>query len=143
VLSAVRALGETDARLLPVALGLRHAHFALLVRMLAPGGAGVFVSDLVSSDSCPELLTCNDQDAASLMGTAIRMRNFFTGLNPYAILQMLVDTSELNAQVACVRLHEPWIWPIGKRAALAYAITFRRRANDGESYLWGQKFRDS
>jgi hypothetical protein len=134
VLSAVRALGETDARLLPVVLGLRQAHFALLVRMLAPGGTGVFVSDLVSSDSCPELLTCHDQDAAALMGTAIRMSNFFTGLNPYAIVQMMADTSELSEQVAGVRLHEPWIWPIGRRAALAYAITFRRRANVGEWY---------
>jgi hypothetical protein len=134
VLSAVRALGETDARLLPVVLGLRQAHFALLVRMLVPGGTGVFVSDLVSSDSCPELLTCHDQEAASLMGTAIRMSNFFTGLNPYAIVQMMGETSALRAQVACVRLHEPWIWPIGRRAALAYAITFRRCANVRELY---------
>jgi hypothetical protein len=129
VQSAVRATGETDVRLVPVVLGLRQAHFGWLARMLAPGGTGVFVSDLVSSDSCPELLTCNDQDAASLMDTAIRKRNFFTGLNPYAILQMVQDTGELNGQLTSLRLHDPWIWTIGKRAALVYAITFHRRGS--------------
>ena len=107
--SAVTALGESEPLLPFLVLAMREAHFRLLCNMVAPRGTVVFVSDLVSSDSCPELLAHSKDDLLPLMKAVIRDRNFFTGLNPYGILEMLGDTED------DLCLHSPWLWQISSR----------------------------
>ena len=120
--SAVTALGQPEPLLPLLALTMRKTHFGLLCRLVAPHGTVVFISDLVSSDSCPALLDPPKGGLPLLMETVVRQRNFFTGLNPYAIVGMLDGT------VDELCLHEPWLWQLGDwRAALVYALTFQRR----------------
>ena len=120
--SAVLALGESEPLLPLLVLTMRKTHFRLLCNMVAPGGTVVFVSDLVSSDSCPALLAHSKNDLQPLMEAVVRDRNFFTGLNPYAILGMLGETED------DLCLHPPWLWRMSsQRAVLVYALTFRRK----------------
>jgi len=120
--SVVLALGESEPLLPLLVLTMRKTHFRLLCNMVAPGGAVVFVSDLVSSDSCPALLAHSNNDLQPLVEAAVRDRNFFPGLNPYAILGMLGETED------DLCLHPPWLWRMSRqRAALVYALTFRRK----------------
>jgi hypothetical protein len=118
--SAVIAVGESHPLLPYIVLAMRNTHFRLLFDLAAPSGRVVFISDLVSSDSCPELLGHVKDDLRPLMEAVISNRNFFTGLNPYAIMEMVGETE----YDLC--LHSPWLWQISsQRAALVYALTFR------------------
>jgi len=120
--SAILALGEFEPILPLLALTMRETHFRLLCNMVAPHGTIVFISDLVSSDSCPALLDHLQDDLWPLMKEVICTGNFFTGLNPYAILRLLGKTETDFC------LHSPWLWQISnQRSALVYALTFRNK----------------
>jgi hypothetical protein len=98
--SAVLILGESEPLLPLLVLAMRKTHFRLLCNMVAPRGTAVFVSDLVSSDSCPALLAHSKDDLQPLMEAVVHDRNFFTGLNPYAILGC---SAKLRMIFACTR----------------------------------------
>jgi len=120
--SAVLALGVAEPVLPSLILELRKTHLRMLCGMAAPGGRVVFVSDLVSSDTCRDLLVSARDDIRPLMEAAVQAGNFFTGLNPFAIL------SRLPRNACDFELLDPWLWTLsGERAALVYAVTFKRR----------------
>lgn len=120
--SAVMALGQSEPLLPLLVLTMRKTHFRLLCDLVTSHGTVIFISDLVSSDSCPALLEHPEDGLQVLMETVIRQRNFFTGLNPYAILGMLDET------VDELCLHKPWLWQLSdQRTALVYALVFRRQ----------------
>ena len=57
---------------------------------------------------------------------AINAKNFFTGLNPFAIQAELQTDADFAGQITDIRLHSPWRWDIGKKQFAVTAISFRR-----------------
>ncbi len=110
-------------------LATRKRHFLLMKNLLRPGGVGLFVSDLVSTDTAPELATAPRESLRALMDHLIAANNFFTGLNPAAVMEMLFTENDFKTGLEHVRFVDPWRWQISdERNYLVYAISFQKRA---------------
>jgi hypothetical protein len=126
-----------DAALAPddlvrVSLALRDKHLADLVHLTRPGGALVLVSDVVSTYTAPELSEAAAHDLERLLSVCIAAKNFFTGTNPYRILDLL--QTSFRDSVTDIRLVDPWLWAVAPdRQHLTYAIVARRRRDVHQS----------
>lgn len=123
----MRSVGESHPRAWEVVSALRTQHLRLMLELAAPGGAAVLVTEVVSSDSCPALLSVGERDLLELLRKEIAARNFFTGTNPAALQQLLRTESSLAGQIANVRFTEPWLWSFLTRTYAVYAVTMRKR----------------
>ena len=122
-----RTIGESHPRIWDVVSALRTQHLRLMLELAAPGGAAVLVTEVVSSDSCPALMSVGEHELAELLRREISARNFFTGTNPAALQQLLRTEAVLAEQLADVRFSEPWLWQFLARTYAVYAVTMRKR----------------
>jgi len=104
-------------------LRVRDAHLSTMLRTLCPGGRGLLVNDMVSSDTCPQLHTTPPDRLPTLLPALLEQRNFFTGCNPLAIVERL-NGARLGA--SGVAVSSPWRWNVGTRSYLVCAVSFRR-----------------
>ena len=109
-------------------IAIRDGHLKLMEKLIRPGGAGVLITDFVSSDTLPELATIDDAPETVLATArkAIDQRNFFTGTNPWAMkdaLAKLISEDPFEPW----SIAPPWRWQIGeKRSYLVTAINFSK-----------------
>ena len=122
-----RTIGESHPRVWDVVSALRTQHLRLMLELAAPGGAAVLVTEVVSSDSCPALLSVGEQELPELLRREIAARNFFTGTNPAALQQLLRTDVGLAEQLADVRFSEPWLWEFLARTYAVYAVMMRKK----------------
>jgi hypothetical protein len=119
-------LPESHPLHVPLVLETRNAHLRLMAGLLRPGGMGLLICDLTSSDTCPALSIARDEDLGTVMLTAIQEQNFFTGVNPFAIHEVFRSDVRL-ADCTDLRIWQPWRWRLGTaRDYLVYGLTFRR-----------------
>jgi hypothetical protein len=105
---------------------MRKQHLRLLLEHTKPEGAVFLGVDVVSSDTCPELLTCADQDLEAILTAAINARNFFTGVNPAVVRHTLITEPQLAPLVAGVSIGEAWRWDLGARSYAVVPFVIRR-----------------
>jgi hypothetical protein len=121
-----RTIGEPHPRFWDVVSALRTQHLRLMLELAVPGGAAVLVTELVSSDTCPTLLSVIESDLPELLRREIASRNFYTGTNPAALQQLLRTESRLVGQLASVQFSEPWLWTFLARTYAVFALTMRK-----------------
>ena len=121
--SASSAAAELD-RLQAV----RRQHLEALVALTAPGGMALLITDVVSSETAPQLLFAPDNLVPALVAQCIQERNFFSGTNPAPILDLLRREPWFAARSESPEPIDPWKWDFGPRYYAVYAIQFRRRA---------------
>ena len=128
--NVVNAMGDTSPYKNFMMLAIRDGHVRLMANLIEPGGVGLLVTDIVSSDSLPELATADTPDAVlTLARKAIDERNFFTGANPWAIKDALAKLI-VEDPFAPWSIAPPWRWQIGDaRYYIATAITFSKPLN--------------
>jgi hypothetical protein len=119
------ALGPEHPRYLELVQRLRHNHFRLLIEHLKPGGTGLLITDVVSSDTAPQIIGVQPLALPLLVRELIEQGNFFTGLNPTVIHALLVTDPLLASRVGDVAILAPWTWDLGWRVYAAYAVRFR------------------
>lgn len=124
---ALQSVGESHPRSWELVSAVRTQHLRLLLELTVPGGAAVLVTEVVSSDSCPELLSVKENNLPELLRREINARNFFTGTNPAALQHLLRTEAALAHQLADVRFTEPWLWPFMARTYAVYGVTLRKR----------------
>ncbi len=120
------AIASTDPQYLSRVQQVRLNHLQLLVSLLKPGGIGFFITDLVSSDTAPQIIVASPLTLPQFLKGLIDQGNFFTGLNPAVIHSLLTTDSQLAPQVAEVTISQPWLWDFGQRVYAVYAARFRR-----------------
>ena len=120
-----RSVGESHPRSWELVAAVRMQHLRLMLELTASGGTAVLVTEVVSSDSCPELLSVNEENLAKLVRHEVAARNFFTGTNPAALQQLLRTEVKLAEQLANVRFTEPWLWLFLARTYAVYGLTMR------------------
>ena len=123
LLEAATAGGSSPDRLLAV----RRRHLEQLVELLKPGGAGLLITDVVSSETVPQLEGVSEEDLSALLAQCIASRNFFSGTNPAPILDCLRREPWFAARIESAEPVGPWKWDFGPRCYIAYAIRFNRR----------------
>ncbi len=119
-------LGASHDRFLDLLKCLRHEHLRQLTELAKPGGTVVLVTDVVSSITVPELATVSESELPMVVGRAIADRNFFTGVNPLVLKQLLETDEDLAAKLTDIRLSHPWVWDLGPRLYAVCALTARR-----------------
>jgi hypothetical protein len=112
-------IGDDPPRLLDAIQELRRRHLLLILDHLRPAGLAFLVTDFVSSDTCPELLTLDVRDLPAAAERWVRDRNFFTGLNPAVLRESLLTDATLAPRCAEVQLVRPWRWQLSPRRAFA------------------------
>ena len=124
--SVVSALGQTHPCFLDMVFFLRREHLRLILDLLRDGGRGVLITDFVSSDTCPELAQAPPDRLPSLCIDLIRQENFFTGLNPFAIVNSLRQDAVFQGRIGDVEVSPPWCWQYVTRTYAVAAIVFSK-----------------
>jgi hypothetical protein len=125
--TAVTAVGPNYPNVAEVVLALRDRHLRVLGELARPGGSIAFVTDLVSTDTAPELRDESEEGLTTLMQRLIEERNFVTGANPAAIEHVCRTDPQLARRLVPTAFEKPWVWDLGTRAYLVYALVFHRR----------------
>ena len=112
--AAATALGEHSARLSEAFEAIRIGHLRLLVDLLAPGGAGLLVTDLASSDHAPAIATASEQDLPALASRLAASGACFAGIDLSAMEDQLATDPFLASLVREVRRLDVWRWRINK-----------------------------
>jgi hypothetical protein len=127
LLAVADRLGEKHPRFLDVLQAIRWGHLRLMLDLLAPGGRGVLMTDLVSSDTCAELRTVPDHELPGLLNQLIEARNFYHGINPAVLYSLLATDPLLSPQVTALAASQPWRWDMGARVYAVCAFRFRKK----------------
>ena len=106
---------------------VRRGHLMRMLQLLKPGGRGILISDLVSSETTPQLTSTNEASLPKLLAQALATGNFFSGLHPGVMLQDLGAAPGIASFVDSPIMTAPWRWQMGPRTYAVYAITFRKR----------------
>ncbi|MEQ9639786.1 MAG: hypothetical protein RIM84_07135 [Alphaproteobacteria bacterium] len=137
VLGAIEAWGEDHPDLPALLAALRSQHVRLLLDLAGEQGQVLLVSDLVSTDTVPDLAATPADKLKDRMVALIEAGNFFTGLNPYALLKGCQDDVELSARIGEAHLLRPWLWRLGpRRGYLVYALLLlpTRKGTPGDGH---------
>jgi hypothetical protein len=110
----------------PLVQALRLGHLRLLAELVRPGGTGLLVTEVVSSDTCPDLPSAPAEALEGLLGELVRQKNFFTGLNPSVVVSTFRQDPALAAACERVEALPPWLWDFGARVYAVWALRFRR-----------------
>jgi hypothetical protein len=128
ILSALSHLvTENHPQFLPLIQALRRGHLVRMLQLLKPGGRGILISDLVSSETTPELTSIDNAGLPNLLAQALATGNFFSGLHPGVMLQDLTTAPDISPSVESPVMMSPWRWQMGPRTYAVYAITFRKK----------------
>ncbi|NND97979.1 MAG: hypothetical protein HKN47_11685 [Pirellulaceae bacterium] len=103
-----------------VVLAAREGHLRLLSRLTRPGGVSILITDVVSSDTLPELPLVDSSRLTEVLSAAISARNFFTGLNPVVLINKL--SAQSDPTIRSTVTHPPWRWNLGDRCYAVVAI---------------------
>ncbi|WP_146453416.1 hypothetical protein [Rubripirellula tenax] len=112
-------------------LAVRDGHLRLLAGLAKAGGTSVLITDVVSSDTLPELADACDDRLPTLVRDSVASRNFFTGLNPAVLMQRLAAAAHPSSPSTAI--HGPWRWRLGPRTFAVIGITMETKSADGDS----------
>lgn len=128
ILDALQQVMAEDHPYFPHALkSVRIGHLRRMLNMLRPGGVAIFVTDIVSSDTAPELRSADQRDLPELVKQLISDRNFFSGTNPAMVLNDLNMLSRLPGGADTVHTLDPWLWQMGERIYAVYAMRIQKK----------------
>ena len=96
-----------------------------MASLLAPGGTGVLVTELISSNTCKELFQYPEDRLLELYDQLIEEQRFFLGTNPKTLIPALLEDPFMASQIEGTSLSAPWRWLLGpERSFLAYGVVF-------------------
>jgi hypothetical protein len=103
-----------------------------MLNMLRPGGVAIFITDIVSSDSAPQLTSVEPADLSDLVKKLVEEQNFFSGTNPANVLADLNVLSRLPDGPDTVHTLDPWLWHVGNRVYAVYGMRIQRKLPEVE-----------
>lgn len=106
---------------------LRIGHLRRMINMLRTGGVAIFVTDVVSSVSAPELESATADSLPEMIKDLVARQNFFTGTSPATVLNDLNVLSRLPTGPETVHTIDPWLWDLGDRKYAVYALRIQKR----------------
>ena len=125
--AVVASIGAEHPRFLECLQAVRLGHLRLLSALTAPGGTAVLVTDIVSSDTLPELATVSDAQLPPLLVEAVHAQNFFHGVNPAIVAMLFRSDPVLSDELSPPALLTPWRWDLGPRIYAVWGLVTRKR----------------
>lgn len=123
--------GEDSAQALLAIQALRLNHLDEMLRRTRPGGWALLVTDVVSSESAPELPSIADDQLAECLRRWIERKNFFTGLNPAVLQAEWTRHPRLASRIDQFVWLNPWKWNLGPRWYAVIACAARKSLASG------------
>ena len=120
-------VSDKHPQYLPLIQAVRRGHLVRMLQLLKSGGRGILISDLVSSETTPQLTSINEASLPQLLAQALATGNFFSGLHPGVMLQDFGTAPGIASSIESPVMTAPWRWQMGPRTYAVYAITFRKR----------------
>jgi len=121
---AVNTIGDSHPRFEELMIAIRSQHFQTMIELIGECGAGLLVSDFVSSTSAPDLPQVPEMQLTQYLSQLLSTRNFFHGVHPGVLLSLLVGNTPLASRVRDVEMLPPWRWDLGARQYAVAAIRF-------------------
>jgi hypothetical protein len=118
---------DKHPQFLPLIQAVRRGHLVRMLQLLKPGGRGILISDLVSSETTPALTSMSEDNLPKLLAQALAAGNFFSGLHPGVMLQDFGTAPGIASSVDSPSMTAPWRWQMGPRTYAVYAITFQKK----------------
>jgi hypothetical protein len=120
-------LGKGHPRRLDLRRAIRRRHVRQMVEWLRPGGAGLLITDLVTTYDLGALVHSHRDRLDELLTRMVGQSRHFPGLDPVSIRAALTEEPLLAGMVGGVSTLPPWLWTLGpSKAFLVYAVRFRR-----------------
>lgn len=120
-------VADKHPQFLSLIQAVRRGHLVRMLQLLKPGGRGILISDLVSSETTPSLSSIDSVSLPKLLAQALATGNFFSGLHPGIMLQDLETGLNIAPYIESPVMVAPWRWQMGPRTYAVYAINFRKR----------------
>ncbi|MEJ7592121.1 MAG: hypothetical protein WKF77_11265 [Planctomycetaceae bacterium] len=129
--SASQIVAPASPGFLPFIQAVRRGHLVRLLSLTAAAGRALLITDLVSSDTVPDLARTLPADLPKLMLKCLQSGNFFSGLNPAVVQHDIQHIPGCLQLCASSRILQPWHWHLGPRTFAVYAVEMVRcSAND-------------
>lgn len=122
----VDVVGENHPQFVKLIQAIRMGHLRLLMRLVADGGFGVLITDVVSSDSFPNLASVPVHHLNQVLVQLIRKGNFFHGVNPAMIMNLFRQDPVLSKEIATLEPIGPWQWNLGPRHYAVVAMKVQK-----------------
>jgi hypothetical protein len=136
VQQVVERLSENHPSFVEMLQAVRISHLRVLLNLVRPGGRAVLITDVVSSDTVPQLSRLPREELLPLIAALIPSRNFFSGLNPFILHQLFTGPSPISPLVSQVEPLMPWTWQLGERTYLVCGfVALRSEAQDVDQRL--------
>jgi len=119
-------VGQNAAVLGHALKAIRMGHLRRLLSMVRPGGVAIFISDVVSSETCKDLKIATLETTPALVKKMVNESNFFSGTNPALMLADLNLLTRLPGGPESVHTIDPWPWHMGDRAYAVYAFRIQK-----------------
>lgn len=104
-----------------VVAAIRLGHLKLMNSLLVPGGRGVIITDVASSDTYPPIVGQNLPAGRILHYTLLDAGGYLEGVNPDVILSTLRELVSKS-----IRYHGTWKWQLHDRTYLVQGLSFVR-----------------
>ncbi len=124
--SVMLSVEQSHPQFLELLTCVRREHLRLALDLVQPGGSFVLVTDIVSSVTLPQLDSMPMSELPRLVREAIEQRNFFTGMNPAVITNILQTDPDISSQLSDLCITNPWLWDLGPRRYAVCGFTARR-----------------
>ncbi|QDT90600.1 hypothetical protein [Gimesia algae] len=130
ILQVVHAVGETHPQFEELMVAVREQHFRSVLDLIGEGGAGLIISDFVSSESAADLKDVPDFQFTQYLSQLLSSRNFFHGVHPGLLFAQLKGKAPLAKLVQDVEMLPPWRWDLGARQYAVAGLRFYLRMTE-------------
>lgn len=120
--TATYSLGSKHPRLRDVTHAIGAGHLRLVAALAAPGGVAHVVTEAISSDTLPELVSLHDSSLEETLNRAEQARNIFRGVDRPALLGTIRHDPWLRHRVASASTAGVWRWRLHEKDYLTYAL---------------------
>lgn len=124
ILQAVNIVGEGHPQIEMLLAAIRSQHFQTVVDSIRPEGAGLIVSDFVSSESAADLKSVPDFQFTQYLSQLLSSHNFFHGVHPGLLFAQFQGDAPLAPLVQNVEMLPPWRWDLGARQYAVAGLRF-------------------
>jgi hypothetical protein len=130
-LALLEVTGDRHPRFEEFRVALNHIHVLTVATQLGPGGVGLLVTDLTSSEHYPPLDHLPpDADVGKLMSDLVHVGNVIGATHPGILSGIIRHDDELKAKYGVRFPVGPWLWHNGpSQTYLVYGLEIKRSAD--------------
>ncbi|HET7000503.1 MAG TPA: hypothetical protein VFI33_04315, partial [Puia sp.] len=107
---------------------LRKQHIQFMLSITKQNGTSILATDMSSFETDQDFSAVESCDVHEMMLELIDKKVFFTGSNPFALMNEIREKHEIVSQLKDAIFLSPWLWQMFKhRVYLVYALALLKK----------------